>query len=74
MTHFIATQKDISREIQLVDNLKRMNKLYAKINDTLIEESITGVHTGLNNRRYLETAGNLLIANERREQWSLNTY
>lgn len=74
LTHFIAIQKDISREIQLVDNLKRMNKLYAKINDTLIEENITDVLTGLNNRRYLETAGNLLIANARREQWSLNTY
>lgn len=74
LTHFIGIQKDISREISLVDNLKRMNKLYAKINDVLSEENITDVLTGLNNRRFLESSGKILLSSAKREKLPINIF
>lgn len=72
--YYIGVQKDVSREILLTKNLKRVNSLYSQINESLSNESQTDLLTGLKNQRYLDDAGTLLFTNARREGWTLNLY
>lgn len=74
VTHYVGIQRDVSREILVSDNLKRLNKLYVRINQNLAEESETDLLTGMHNRRHLETAFKPLFANAQREHWTLNAY
>lgn len=72
--YYIGVQKDVSREILLTKNLKRANKLYSQINESLSNESQIDLLTGLKNQHYLDDAGELLFTNARRKGWALNLY
>lgn len=72
--YYIGIQKDVSHEIMLTKNLKRVNTLYAEMNESLLQESQVDLLTGLHNQRYIDEAAPLLFNNACREHWKLNFY